>query len=182
MRMRRDNRGFSLVELIITISIMAIFSAFAVTGISVLTGAKVNKVCQNTVAIMQRCQTLSLGKGEGQVEACVFVDGSTGNIVAQLYQGSTLLSEEVLGNSSVEVTVYFQGDTAGYALSSVQGKAPARETAGIHVMFQRGTGAFTENTNEVAGVEKKYIEKIVFAATGREKEIRLVGVTGKIID
>lgn len=182
MHMRDDNRGYSLVELLIAMTIIVIFSVVSIMGISVVTGAKVNKVCQDTVATMQRCQTLSLGKEDGQVEACIYVDAATGNIMAQLYQGSTLLNEENMGNSSVDVTVYFQGDSTGYALSAVQGNAPARETAGIHVMFYRGTGAFVENTNEVAGTEKKYIEKIVFASSGREKEIRLVGVTGKIID
>ena len=182
MHMRDDNRGYSLVELIIATTIMVIFSVIAIMGISVVTGAKVNKVCQDTVATIERCQTLSLGKGEGQVEACIFSDAATRNIMAQLYQGGDLLSEELMGNSSVDVMVYFQGDSTGYALSSIQGNSPAREDAGIHVMFYRGTGAFVENTNEVAGAEKKYIEKIVFASGGREKEIRLVGVTGKIID
>ena len=182
MRMLKDNRGVSLTELIIAMSIIVILSVTSLMSVAVLTGAKVNRVCEDTVALMERCKTLSLGKEQGQVEARVFVDTSTNSIIAELYQGATLLSSENMGNTSVNVTVYFQGDTTGYALSSISGNSPARDTSGIHVMFSRGTGAFVEKTNKVSGIEKQYIDRIVFATGSKEKEIKLVGVTGKIMD
>lgn len=181
MQIRKDNRGLSLAELVIVMSIIAILSAASLTTLGILTGAKVNRVCEDTVTLFERCKTLSLGKEQGQVEARIFVDTSTNSIVAELYQGSTLISSENMGNTSVNVTVYFQNDTTGYALSNITGNVPARETSGVHVMFSRGTGAFVENTNKVSGTEKKYIERIVFATGSRQKEIKLVGVTGKII-
>ena len=182
MRMLKDNRGVSLTELIIAMSIIVVLSVTSLMSISVLTGAKVNRVCEDTVTLFERCKTLSLGKEQGQVEARVFIDTATNSIMAELYQGANLLDSENMGNTSVNVTVYFQGDSTGYALSSISGNSPARDTSGIHVMFSRGTGAFMEKTNKVSGIEKQYIEKIVFATGSRQKEIKLVGVTGKIMD
>ena len=182
MHIRRDNRGFSLAELIVAMSIMVILSVTSLMAVSVLTGAKVNKVCEDTVALMERCKTLSLGKEQGQVEARVFIDAATNSIMAELYQGTNLISSENMGNTSVNVSVYFQGDSVAYSLTDISGNTPARTTSGIHVMFSRGTGAFVEDTNKVASGEKKYIEKIVFFTGSKQKEIKLVGVTGKIMD
>ena len=71
MRMLKDNRGVSLTELIIAMSIIVILSVTSLMSVAVLTGAKVNRVCEDTVALMERCKTLSLGKEQGQVEARV---------------------------------------------------------------------------------------------------------------
>ena len=52
MRMLKDNRGVSLTELIIAMSIIVILSVTSLMSVAVLTGAKVNRVCEDTVALM----------------------------------------------------------------------------------------------------------------------------------
>ena len=52
---------------------------------------------------------------------------------------------------------------------------------GLHLVFNRASGAFEQNTNEAGGHEKEYCRRIVVTNGSRTIEITTVGRTGKIL-
>lgn len=67
---KSNNGGFSLVELIIVIAIMAILVGVMAISASSLTGRKVKKCADEIVSTIERTRVLTLGKEQNDVE-CV---------------------------------------------------------------------------------------------------------------
>ena len=87
MRTGRNNKngGFSLVELIIVVAIMAIVVGVIGLSVGTLTGRKIAKCADEIVSTLERARVLTLGKEQNQVEF-VLTDVS-GEYHAQIYQG-----------------------------------------------------------------------------------------------
>jgi len=86
MRTGRNNKngGFSLVELIIVVAIMAIVVGVIGLSVGTLTGRKIAKCADEIVSTLERARVLTLGKEQNQVEF-VLTDVS-GEYHAQIYQ------------------------------------------------------------------------------------------------
>ena len=67
---KNKNSGFSLVELIIVIAIMAMLVGVMATSVGTLTG-KGQKCADEIVTTIERTRVLTLGKEQNQVE-CVY--------------------------------------------------------------------------------------------------------------
>lgn len=70
MRTGRNNKngGFSLVELIIVVAIMAIVVGVIGLSVGTLTGRKIAKCADEIVSTLERARVLTLGKEQNQVE------------------------------------------------------------------------------------------------------------------
>ena len=175
MRTGRNNKngGFSLVELIIV-----------VIGLSVgtLTGRKIAKCADEIVSTLERARVLTLGKEQNQVEF-VLTDVS-GEYHAQIYQGGTKVSDRIVGKDPITIQVYFDDDSTPYNLSRLKGTLPyASATDGLHLVFNRASGAFEEKTCAAADADKDYCKKIVISDKNGTRTITVttVGRTGKIL-
>lgn len=182
---KNNNSGFSLVELIVVIAIMAVVTGVMVGSISSLTGRKVRKCADEIATTLERARVLTLGKEQNQVECVISYHTSTGEYQAQILQGGTEVSGRILGKDPIEITVYFEGDTTGYQLSEIRGTDTllpyVSNSEGLHLVFNRASGAFEKNTSMAGGVLKEYCEKIVVSSGTRTIEITTVGKTGKIL-
>jgi len=180
IRRKCDNSGFSLVELIIVVAILAIVVGGLTLSLSVVSNRKVLKCADEIAATIERARVMTLGKAQNDVECIISFDGSDNTYHAVIIQGGSEVSDREVGEAPIAVTVYFDNDTVGYTLDNIKGDAPANDTsAGLHILFNRSSGAFVEGTN-IAGTEKKYCSKIVVSGGNREVEINTVGRTGKI--
>lgn len=174
-----NNKGFSLVELIVVVAVLAVVVSIAGLSLANISNKRATKCADEMIALMERTRVLTLGKAQNAVECVIYYDSASETYRAALYQGSTAVSERELGKQPLEVTVYFDNESAGHKLEDISGIAPARTTAGLHVMFDRASGAFIEGINSVGGA-KKYCTKIVVKGGNRTIEILPVGKTGKI--
>lgn len=184
MRTGRNNKngGFSLVELIIVVAIMAIVVGVMGLSVGTLTGRKIAKCADEIVSTLERARVLTLGKEQNQVEF-VLTDVS-GEYHAQIYQGGTKVSDRIVGKDPITIQVYFDDDSIPYNLSQLKGTLPyASATDGLHLVFNRASGAFEEKTCAAADADKDYCKKIVISnGTGtRTITITTVGITGKIL-
>jgi prepilin-type N-terminal cleavage/methylation domain-containing protein len=172
------DKGYSLVELIIVISIMAVVGGVAALSISMVTNKKVTKCADEIASTLERARVLTLGKAQNDVEAVIYQDSATDNYMARIYQGGSIVSERQLGTSQLTVTVCFDGAESGTALSAVSGKSPAKEDPndGLHVIFDRSSGAFVADTNTGG----KYFTQITVTNGKKTVNITAVGRTGKI--
>ena len=173
---KSNNGGFSLVELIIVIAIMAILVGVMGISASSLTGRKVKKCADEIMSTIERTRVLTLGKEQNDVECVLTYEGKEYH--AKIYQKGTLVSDRIVGKDPIDIKVYFE-DT----LTEIDGKTPYATPGekGLHLVFNRASGAFEQNTNEAGGHEKEYCRRIVVTNGSRTIEITTVGRTGKIL-
>lgn len=191
MRIGRNNKnsGFSLVELIIVIAIMAIVVTVAGLSVGTLTGRRVRKCADEIVSTIERARVLTLGKEQNNVECVISYDSTDKEYHAMVYQvingTPTEVSDRVVGRYPIEVQVYFDDDdTHAYPLTELKGTLPyASSTQGLHLVFNRASGAFEAGTCEAGGAKKNFCKRIVVSNSDgtRRIEITTVGRTGKIV-
>ena len=171
---KNNNSGFSLVELIIVIAIMAVLVGVMATSITSLTGRKVRKCADEIVTTLERTRVLTLGKEQNQVECVISYNDTTKEYTAQIRQGDV-----------EDIKVYFEGDSTGYSLTELKGSDSllpyVSSSNGLHLVFNRASGAFEKNTCIAGSVLKEYCQKIVVSNGTRTIEITTVGKTGKIL-
>ena len=174
---KNNNSGFSLVELIIVIAIMAVLVGVMATSITSLTGRKVRKCADEIVT--------TLGKEQNQVECVISYNDTTREYMAQIRQGDVEVSNRVLGKEPIDIKVYFEGDSTGYSLTKLKGSDSllpyVSSSKGLHLVFNRASGAFEKDTCTANNVLKEYCQKIVVSNGTRNIEITTVGKTGKIL-
>lgn len=184
---KSNNQGFSLVELVIVMAIMAIVVTTVGLSISLVSGRKVKKCADEIVSTIERTRVLSLGKDQGQVEFILSQDTS-GDYHVRIYQGSNAsddpILDRVVGKDPIGVKVFFSDGTEA-VLGDIAGNTPhaihAAGENGLRLIFNRASGAFEKGTNAVGGDVKTYCDKIVVTGNGRTIEITTVGPTGKIL-
>lgn len=190
MRIGRNNKnsGFSLVELIIVIAIMAIVVTVAGLSVGTLTGRRVRKCADEIVSTIERARVLTLGKEQNNVECVISYDSTDKEYHAMVYQvingTPTEVSDRVVGRYPIQVQVYFDDDTHAYSLTELKGALPyASSTQGLHLVFNRASGAFEAGTCEAGGTKKNFCKRIVVSNSDgtRRIEITTVGRTGKIV-
>lgn len=190
MRIGRNNKnsGFSLVELIIVIAIMAIVVTVAGLSVGTLTGRRVRKCADEIVSTIERARVLTLGKEHNNVECVISYDSTDKEYHAMVYQvingTPTEVSDRVVGRDPIQVQVYFDDDTHAYSLTELKGALPyASSTQGLHLVFNRASGAFEAGTCEAGGTKKNFCKRIVVSNSDgtRRIEITTVGRTGKIV-
>lgn len=190
MRIGRNNKnsGFSLVELIIVIAIMAIVVTVAGLSVGTLTGRRVRKCADEIVSTIERARVLTLGKEQNNVECVISYDSTDKEYHAMVYQvingTPTEVSDRVVGRDPIQVQVYFDDDTHVYSLTELKGALPyASSTQGLHLVFNRASGAFEAGTCEAGGAKKNFCKRIVVSNSDgtRRIEITTVGRTGKIV-
>lgn len=175
------NQGFSIVELVVVIAIMALVTAGVGISVSSLNGSKVKKCADELVSAMESARVMTLGKEQNAVEAILYQEAD-GGIRVKTLRNNTVIAERELGESPIEIKVYFDNEATSYGLADIAGNSPTGNTeAGLHIMFNRSSGAFVEKTNKAGGAEKDYCTKVEVTGQGRTIEINMVGKTGKIV-
>lgn len=186
---KSKDQGFSLVEMIVVIAIMAIVVTTAGLSISVISGRRVKKCADEIAATIERARVLSLGKDQGQVEFILSQDASTGEYHVKIYQGSNAsdapVLDRIVGKTPIELQVVFSDGATAYKLEEISGSTPhaihAVGEKGLRLVFNRASGAFEKGTNMTGSDTKAYCNMIKVTGNGRNIEITTVGPTGKIL-
>ncbi len=186
-----NNRGYSLVELVVVIAIMVILIGVFSISIGTLSGRKVNKCADEIVSTLERTRVLTLGKEQNQVEFRLYYDAAQKEYKAQIYQGGTLVTNRAVGNDAITIKVTFEGNATEYDLKdgTIKGNDPYvnigsktdAEKTGLFLVFNRASGAFEQGTNSVGQAEQTYCQKVTISGGNRVIEITTVGKTGKIL-
>lgn len=186
--MKQDNRGLSLVELIVVIAIMAIMVGVGILSISLLFGTQARGCAQKVSSMLNETKTGSLSRFDETMTLTYCVKNQDGNkafttdgyyAINQIYTIDknavrmpigTADSAEVrsMGSGKVIITVYLS-DGSSFALE---------QDKKITISYDRSTGAFEPVI--VNGVQTvHYVDKITFASGTRTYTITMVKETGK---
>ena len=168
--MKKDNRGLSLVELVIVMAIMAVLGTVVSIGVNLVTGRPADKCASRLQTVMQNNRMTTMGKLDASMR--IYMDAAGGIYVDEL----------IKVNESTTNTVTTQVGEAGVVLFyKITGEADYRElTPGTALLlsYDRSSGAFKDLTS--MGLSGHYCEEIKIVKGNRTKILKLSYLTGKI--
>ena len=161
----KNNKGFSLIELIVVIAIIAVLVGASSVGISVLWGFYPKECANNLEAKLNKTRIDSMGKANMALE---LYQGSDGSYYADLvtYDSSGAVSSttsEKIGRKSLTITYK---DTTG-----------ATGTLGtdhIAVCYDRSSGALKANSSG------KIYNEFTISQRSTTKTVTIYAETGKV--
>lgn len=176
--MRKDNKGFSLVELIIVIAIMAAITGVMGYGLSLSSGKAADECAQKLTSSIQRTRTSTMGKfkttimiskdenGVWAQETITMANQDTGG------EGTETNGDLVkVGDKNVKVELRV-GTSSGYV-----------DLSKVSFLFDRGSGALKSyKIGESDWVNCDSVDKIYFRISRASKirYIEIVPLTGKV--
>lgn len=175
--MRKDNKGFSLVELIIVIAIMAAITGVMGYGLSLSSGKAADECAQKLTSSIQRTRTSTMGKykttimiskdenGVWAQETITMANQDTGG------EGTETEGDLVkVGDKNVKVELRI-GTSSGYV-----------DLSKVSFLFDRGSGALKSYKIGDVWENCDRVDKIYFRISRASKirYIEIVPLTGKV--
>ena len=155
--MKTENRGFTLIELIVVIAILAIVAGFAGVSLTTLTGARAKKAAASTDALLSRCRMGCMSKTGSSYLSLSVKDGK---YTAEYYEsGATAPTDSFTADTGV--TVQYKTSSA---LTDLDGTT-------VKIAFQRDSGELATTG------DYKAVTALTFTS-GRTYTITVVPDTG----
>ena len=132
--MAKDNRGLSLVEIIIVISILSILSVAGVIGVGMISGKPAEQCAENIKVSLLNNRTTALGKFKTDIT--IQDNGSGIELTEKIYasDGSAESTKTTkVGESTVSVAFSYTDPSSGY--TEINSSTP------LTISFDRATGA-----------------------------------------
>lgn len=170
--MKMNNKGMSLVELMVVIAIITILGGVGIMGVNAMTGKPAQKCAQQIVYSLEKHRTSTMGKVGA---AYVLTRDENGDIYAKEYLSNNetidiskdsedIASEYKLGDSKMKIS-YVCSDSTTTVLGN---------DMSLILQFDRSSGAFKKQGNG------SYCTEIIVERGGRTHKITLVPLTGKV--
>lgn len=174
--MKKNNEGFTIVELIVVMALLVIFIAVFSLNIGQITGYNA-KECYKKISsaiTANKIETLGKAKETGDIYLQIYKSATDGRIYARTVKnGKTATPEytdvtKLTKRSRVKVT---------YEVSGAPDVVEATESNPLNICFNRASGAIVDkDTGAISGLQKIYVEAGSYKYT-----IELVPRTGKIV-
>lgn len=186
--MNKKNGGYSLVELIIVIAIMAVLTGVAIIGINSVSGMKAKSCAEQILSYMNETKTNALGFDGSKLKLYRESDSTKVDVGTYVYSYSIDpgTGKEVRSLTALSSSTNVVGEkVVNVKVKLTDGNEYDLETYDVYVGFNRSSGAFTPvEVNQGATVvyssaDKKYIEEIKVTQNANTYTIKCVHQTGK---
>lgn len=161
----KNNKGFSLIELIIVIAILAVVSSVSIVGLSYISSTNTKSTIRKINNSLLKTQNYTISKSSGgrDIGMRLTVDGSGNYCIQYIGMGQ---ADEIIGKTKLTIKCY---DTATNATTVV--------ASPVEIYFDRATGGLLTVNQNVSGVYWNKIE--VLAGNKSKGYITISRVTGK---
>lgn len=175
--MKKNNSGFSLVELVVIMALMAIFMGIFSLGIGQLTGYDAKETYKkiSSAITKNKIDTLGKAKAPGSMYLEIYKSDSDN----QIYARTVIVDTDTKTETKIDETKLSKRgrSTVTYEMEGGSG-VEATESHPLKICFNRSTGAIVDLADPGTVSTLKYIR--VTAGT-KTYTIELVPSTGKII-
>lgn len=158
--MTKDNRGFSLIEMVVVVAIIIVLSTAAALSMAAVSGKPAEQCAQSLKVEILSNRTVSLGKKDATLTISKQSDGIHVTEAYTLDSGS-VTNDRVIAPNTVDIS--FSSDGSSYT---------AIDASGIVLEFDRSSGSL-----------KNYSSNIFFKSTkaGKTYKVTVYQLTGKAI-
>lgn len=158
--MPKDNKGFSLVELIVVLAILLVLSAASVIGLSLTSGKPAEQCASELKGAILSNRTVSLGKKDAKL------------VVSKQADGVHVTESYTLPSGAFSKDVVIAPNTVDLSFSTNDSTYSSVDSGGIVIEFDRSSGSL-----------KGYTSNIYFKASkaGKEYKVTVYQLTGKAI-
>lgn len=163
-QIRQNNKGYSLVEIIIVVAIMAIMVSVVSYGLSFASGRAADECARKLTSSLQHARTATMGKYKTTItirkdangiwadETVTTADAATGGA------GTATTTTTKIGDAKVDISFSETGDVA---------------STPVTFEFNRGSGALTTYADRAA-------VSFTVSKAGKTYTVEIVPITGKI--
>ncbi len=160
----KKNSGFSLVELIVVVAVMAILTTLLSVTINVVFSQRVSSAASDTKSLLQAAQTVAMSKDNCYVSIKTNADG---DIEVASFSSTTKQLDAVIIEKGISVTLTC--DTTEYTVSG---------SDEFQIRYVRESGGF--DTTLKNGTDIGYCVKITLTRGDKTEVLQLSKLTGKI--
>ena len=126
--MKRNNNGFSLIELIVTICVMAVVTSVGLLSFGLVSGRRVISCAEEISGYIGKTRVEALSRDNAELEIWVAADG----VYVNLSLGATAGQDTKVGKTNIAVKYK----------TSTGAEVTLTETQRLSLSFDRGSGAF----------------------------------------
>ena len=139
---KKNNGGFSLVELIVVIAISVVLIGAATISIRSVMGVEVKQCARNIESIINKTRVTTMGKDSAVLE--IYKDASDGAYYYKTTINGTVSAPSKIGKSRIDVYYSMKDDYSD--------KTQLNSSGSIVLQFDRSSGA--QSTAAVSGFKK----------------------------
>lgn len=181
----KDNKGFSFIELMITIAILGVLIGVMVVRIDSLMGYSAREACSKIDKSLSSLQVSCLSKSKGN--ANTIKDGASLNPQLDIYieiyknqKGITFVKFHEEGKDDIVKELAPRRVTISYTFTDDAGAVEVGEEGqGLFLSYNRATGAFIPQT--IVGSDKTEVKKIYCKSGKKNYQLKLMPNTGKVL-
>ena len=161
----KRNQGYSLVELIVVIAIMAVLTGTSVISVNMIGSFKAKECAKNIQSCINKTRVSTMGRNSVVLH---LYQGADGSIYAQTTTNGTADEPQVIGKKSVTVR-YTDGDDLGTATEL--------DASGVYIEFDRSSGTMKLPSSGPS----IYVHKIAVSQGNRTFVLTIYKETGKVV-
>lgn len=162
---KKNNGGFSLVELIVVIAISVVLIGAATISIRSVMGVEVKQCARNIESIINKTRVTTMGKDSAVLE--IYKDASDGAYYYKTTINGTVSDPSKIGKNRIDVYYSVNDDYTG--------KTQLNGSDSIVLQFDRSSGAQKPDANG------KCCSRIWIQKNSTEKVITIYKETGKVV-
>lgn len=165
-RIRKNNSGYSLVELVVVIGIVSVMMVGVVFGLSVLNNKEIDECSKKIKIALEGNRVTTMGKYEAEI--AFYVDSKNCLMVEETFDNSTKVTR--IGGESLKIK---------YECNGNQNMIPSSPNK-LTIRFDRSSGALKTQTDGGDDVGHYVTKFIVGVDSSNPAEVTIEHLTGRV--